>query len=408
MAKRILWKKGMRLTDEVLTLSDKCTEEMVSNALALGACGRMGLMPSSRKFDVALDINNEVIDVVSVDCIGLSRNGSLIDVQYDTNYTNTFDTRVIIPTQDTSKKYYLCISVLNGIRDTNDGMCENQYGFILVEENSAIPDNSLPIARILYDEYCWRSDETDFVPPCLYIRSHFKYEELAQKFATALKEINAGLPQQLYTEKKDAVKIFWSLVQQIMISVDKRKDIMTPMDFLAELQKLVSAFYCACSLDDNITINDPAQYISFINTPYNYRNVYEIINKGIELSLSINEKIKAFSAEPVREEHPSVPAPSISNNQLRQTVKSGNAQVKITNNAPGATIYYTIDGSNPTQSSKSGNTIVIDSGFTDDWHKEPPKNVTVKVVAYKDGMSSEIETYKVLIKKGNPFGGPAI
>ena len=53
MAKRILWKKGMRLTDEVLTLSDKCTEEMVSNALALGACGRMGLMPSSRKFDVA-------------------------------------------------------------------------------------------------------------------------------------------------------------------------------------------------------------------------------------------------------------------------------------------------------------------------------------------------------------------
>ena len=82
--------------------------------------------------------------------------------------------------------------------------------------------------------------------------------------------------------------------------------------------------------------------------------------------------------------------------------------MKITNNAPGATIYYTIDGSSPTKSSKSGNTIVIDSGFTDDWHKEPPKNVTVKVVAYKDGMFSEIETYKVLIKKGNPFGGPAI
>lgn len=115
MAKRILWKKGMRLTDEVLTLSDKCTEELVSNSFALGACGRMGLIPSCRKFSISLDVNNDVIDVVSVDCLGLSRDGSLIDVQYDTNYTNTFDTRVAIPTQDTSKKYYLCISVFRAL-----------------------------------------------------------------------------------------------------------------------------------------------------------------------------------------------------------------------------------------------------------------------------------------------------
>ena len=408
MTKRVFWKKGMRLTEEVLMLSDKCTEELVSNAFALGACGRMGLMPSCRKFSISLDINNDVIDVVSVDCIGLSRNGNLIDVHYDTNYANTFDTRVVIPTQDTSKKYYLCISVFDGTIDTNDGMCENQYGFIVVEENSAIPENSLPVARILYDEYCWRSDENDFVPPCLYISSHFKYEELAQKFETALKEINSGLPQQLYTEKKDAVKIFWPLVQQVMITVDKRKDIMTPMDLLSELQKLVSAFYCACTLDDNIDVSDPAQYVSFINTPYNYRNVFEIINKGVDLSLSINEKIKAFSVGFVHEEIPTVPAPSISNTQLHQTVKAGNVQVKITNNAPGATIYYTIDGSSPTKSSKSGNTIVVDSGFTDDWHKEPPKNVTVKIVAYKDGAFSDIETYNVQIKKGNPFAGKQI
>ena len=63
MAKRILWKKGMRLTDEVLTLSDKCTEELVSNAFALGACGRMGLIPSCRKFSISLDINNDVKEI---------------------------------------------------------------------------------------------------------------------------------------------------------------------------------------------------------------------------------------------------------------------------------------------------------------------------------------------------------
>ena len=127
------------------------------------------------------------------------------------------------------------------------------------------------------------------------------------------------------------------------------------------------------------------------------------------MSYLINEKVKTFSAEPLRQvEPPSLPAPSIEKSQLRQMIKFGNAQIRVTNNAPGATIYYTIDGSMPNQSSKSGNTIVIESGFTDDWHKEPPKNVTIKVVAYKDGICSEVETYDAQIRKGNPFAGKQI
>lgn len=366
--------KGMRLTDEILALSDKCTEELVSKGLVLSTCGRIGLLPGVRKFNLSVDINNEVIDIVSIDCVGLTKNGSLIDVQYDTNYTNTFDTRAILPSQNTNSRFHLCISALDDVRDTNDGMCETQYGFIVIEENSPVPDNSLPIARILYDEYCWRTDEEDFVPPCLYVKSHSKYEELALKFLHVLKDINAGLPQQLLTEKRDAVKIFWPLVQQLMITMDKEQDTMTPMIFLSCLQQLASAFYCACCLDEYITVSNPEQYISFINTSCNYKNTYKIIREGVNLSYLINEKVKTFSAEPIRQvEPPSLPAPSIEKSQLRQMIKFGNAQIRVTNNAPGATIYYTIDGSMPNQSSKSGNTIVIESGFTDDWHKEPPK-----------------------------------
>ena len=409
MPKRIMWKKGMRLTDEILALSDKCTEELVSKGLVLSTCGRIGLLPGVRKFNLSVDINNEVIDIVSIDCVGLTKNGSLIDVQYDTNYTNTFDTRAILPSQNTNSRFHLCISALDDVRDTNDGMCETQYGFIVIEENSPVPDNSLPIARILYDEYCWRTDEEDFVPPCLYVKSHSKYEELALKFLHVLKDINAGLPQQLLTEKGDAVKIFWPLVQQLMITMDKEQDTMTPMIFLSCLQQLASAFYCACCLDEYITVSNPEQYISFINTSCNYKNTYKIIREGVNLSYLINEKVKTFSAEPIRQvEPPSLPAPSIEKSQLRQMIKFGNAQIRVTNNAPGATIYYTIDGSMPNQSSKSGNTIVIESGFTDDWHKEPPKNVTIKVVAYKDGICSEVETYDAQIRKGNPFAGKQI
>ena len=194
-----------------------------------------------------------------------------------------------------------------------------------------------------------------------------------------------------------------------MITMDKEQDTMTPMTFLSCLQQLASAFYCACCLDEYITVSNPEQYISFINTSCNYKNAYEIIRKGVNLSYSINEKIKTFSTEPVCQvAPPSLPAPSIDKSQLRQIIKFGSAQIKVTNNAPGATIYYTIDGSMPNQSSKSGNTIMIESGFTDDWHKEPPKNVTIKVIAYKDGICSEVETYNVQIRKGNSFAGKQI
>ncbi|NPD91723.1 FN3 associated domain-containing protein [Xylanibacter muris] len=404
-----MWKKGMRLTDQILTLSDKCTEELVSKGLVLGACGRMGLLPCIRNFNLSIDINNNVIDIVSIDCIGLTRNGSLIDIQYDTTYTNSCDTRVTLPLQDTERKYYLCISVLDGCRDTNDGMCEPLYDFLVIEENSPVPDNSLPIAKILFDEYCWRSDENDFVPPCLFLKSHFKYEELAKDFLHTLRELDSNLPQKLYTEKKDAVKIFWPIVQQLMITMENERDMMTPMTLLSYLQKLASAFYCACSLDDYINISDPQQYLSFINTPYNYRNSYETIREGLDLSFTINEKVKSFCAEPViTAEKPFLAAPSIEKGQLRQLIKYGSVQFKITNNAPGSTVYYTIDGSMPNQSSCSGNTIVVESGFADNWHKEPPKNITIKVIAFKDGVFSDVETYNAQIRKGNPFAGKQI
>lgn len=402
-----MWKKGMRLTDEILALSDRCTEDLVSQGFLLGSCGRMGLMPSTRRFNIDIDINNDVIDVVSLDCIGLTRNGTLIDVQYDSNYTNSFDTQVIIPSQTTDKRFYLCISSVGDIRDTNDGLCEPLYSYILIEENSPVPDSALPISRIFFDEFCWRSDDSNFVPPCLYVNSHFKYEELAQQFARTLKEINLGLPEHFNTEKKDALKIFWPMVQQISISMDKELDTMTPMAFLGNIQKLVSSFYCACYLDDYISISEPTQYLSFINVSCNYRNIYEIIHNGVSLSFAINEKIKTFSAIPHTEGN-LIPSPSIENDQLVQRIKFGSAKFKVTNNAPGSTIYYTIDGSIPTQSSKSGNTIVVESGFTDDWHKEPPKNVTIKVIAYKDGIASEVGTYNAQIRKGNPFTGKQI
>ncbi len=405
MAKRILWKKGMRLTDEILTLSDKCTINYINKSLSLASINRMGLFPNAKAFCLSIDINKDIIDVVSIDCIGLTRNGSLIDAHYDTNYTNSFDTRIVIPDLNAENQYLLCLTVHDDWRDTNDGLCEPIYKFLIIEENSFVPDNALPVARLVFDEYCWRTDDLEFVPPCLFVSSHTKFIEQATKFSQLLKNINDYLPNNFHTGNNDALKIFWPIVQQLMITMDKDLDGMSPMNLLGNIQKFVGSFVCACTLDEYINIGEPQQYYSYIRKPYNFKDAYKLIQEGLELSLSINDKIEKFQSVEPTSYPDQLQAPTIEKKQLNQIIKYGSVKIKITNNTSGATIFYTTDGSTPTPSSKSGGTILIESGFSEDWHKEPDKHVTIKVVAYKDGKSSNVETYEAQIRKGNPFDG---
>ena len=77
-------------------MSDNCTSELIGKALVLSAGGNFGLFPNYRPFSLSLDINKNIIDVVSLNCLGITRDGTLIDVNYDTKYTNSFDTRTTI------------------------------------------------------------------------------------------------------------------------------------------------------------------------------------------------------------------------------------------------------------------------------------------------------------------------
>lgn len=408
MSKRIYWKKGMRLTDEVLSMSDNCTSDLIGKSMLLSAGGNYGLFPAPHPFNVNLNINKNIIDVVSLNCMGITRDGSFIDVEYDTNYTSSFDTRTIIPSSKEDMVFILCISPTSEWRDTNDGMCEPVYSFALIEEFSPVPAKSLPIARIVYDENCWRMDDINFVPPCLFISSSEKYEELASNFTRCLKTINALLPAKFITEKKNALTVFWPAVQNLLITMDKESSMMSPMSLFANVQKLVASFVCACSIDDYINLGYPEIFLNYINYPYNYQDAYAKIKEGIELCFSITEKIENFESQ-VPEETPKViESPTISNNQLIQNIEYGEVTIDVKNNEPGSTVYYTIDGTNPTSSSYSGTKITLDSGFTNHWHKEPPKFFDINLVSIKNGKRSAVSSYKIKITKGKKFGGKEI
>ena len=99
----------MRLTDEVLLAADKYMAESVGQAVAVAAGGRFGLFTPTRPFQLSLSITRGFVEVEALSCLAVTGSGDIIDVQFDTQYSNTFDTRVQIPNNEDAKEYFLII-----------------------------------------------------------------------------------------------------------------------------------------------------------------------------------------------------------------------------------------------------------------------------------------------------------
>ena len=403
MPKRISWKKGMRLTEEVLRASDQSSIELINNAFVLASAGRFGLIPSKDSFDVSLDVSKGFVDVLSLNCLATTRGGHLIEMRYDTRFTNSFSTRIQIPSDVNSSELILTVNVQpEQWTETNDGFEEPEYSFSLVLPDSPIADNAFPIARIVDSEFGgWRIDDVNFMPPCLFLSAHPKYEELLSSFKSKLAEADLKIQGLINSDAKNAIRILWPIVQQLMITVDKESDVMTPMSLLSNVQKFVSAFTCACDLDDYLELEDADTFREYVRKPYNYKDVYTLITEGMGLCYQICEKIDKINVAPApAPSKPGVPnAPTIDDSQLIKKCSNTTARFSIANNAPGSTVYYTIDGSEPTESSNKGTTVKLESGFNTARTKEPDKVFTIKVKAVLNGVSSGTNTYQVTLIK---------
>ena len=64
----------------------------------------------------------------------------------------------------------------------------------------------------------------------------------------------------------------------------------------------------------------------------------------------------------------------------------------------GATIYYSIDGGEPSHNLK-GQTLQIESGFDNSRKREPDKVVMVKLKAVLNGIESSTSTYEITLQK---------
>ena len=296
MSHKVTWKKGMRLSTNVFDAMDSAHESIAKVLAQMASAGRYGLIPSTKPFELSVNIGNNILEVVSLNCRGITKSGKIVDIAFDSNYTNTFDARVPIHSDNGEESFLLIVKMLeNQWREIDELYSEASYVFELIGENSPIDNDSLPIGRII-NQYGWRLDVADFIPPCLYVKSHYKYEELAARCRDVAKAIFDKCLSAPNCVAKKLIASIWSGASQAMCITDKERGTLTPGRLYSAVQQLVNSFLIGCTVDEYINLENKEPFVLYSQMPFDEKNLYRDIEHGLSLCGEIEIKMDAVCA----------------------------------------------------------------------------------------------------------------
>jgi len=406
----------MRLTDDLLRASDDCTMDIIRKVVVMSSAGRFGLLPSENPFELSLNFGKDGIDIDSLCCRALTRNGTLIDARFDTRYDNNYATHVMIPEVSGAEEFLLIVEAIpNQWKSTIDGFEEPVYAFSLVGADTIVPENGVPIARIV-DDYGWRIDEIDFVPPCLFVSAHPKFNELLLKFIDLLSAMEIKTRAAIGTAAHGAVTVFWPTVQQLRIGIDKKKDILSPVELMGKIQQCVSAYTCACELNPELAFPELKMFRSFVLAPYTVKEAYTRIRIGLEICASILEKIEGWAGLAVPKHEPKqapiparLAAPAIDDKYRQILCNTSETTIPVVYSDTSVSIHFTTDGTIPTRNSavasrlRTGFRLKFDNGFRAENKHEAEKTITLNLIACDGTNSSNVASYVINLKKDLKF-----
>lgn len=283
MSHKVTWKKGMRLTTELFDASDDAVESKVRLASLIASGGRQGLFPTAQPFELSVCVSGNILEVVSLNCHGVTRSGLPADVCFDSEVVSTVDTRVTIPTVADGESLILLLKIHDHewIESSNP-YSERAYSFALVSENTPLDDDVLPIGMMI-NQYGWRLNETDFLPPCLYISAHPKYVALWERIRRLCSSIVEKCEGATDCIAVQVVSNMWRTASEETIRLDKERNLLAPEHLVASLQNMVQAFIIGCALDNYVSIENPEPYVNYVRAPYDSRHICREIERGLEL-----------------------------------------------------------------------------------------------------------------------------
>lgn len=312
MPKKVTWKKGMKLTAEVFNAMDASIGDVVKLAAQIGAAGRYGLFTTAEPFEISVNVGSGLLEVVALSCHGITKSGRIIDIEFDSNYTNTFDTRLQIPEGKEAEAYLLVVrQSADHWREYDELRSEAAYTFELIGENSVVDSDCLPVGRLV-NQYGWRMDETGFVPPCLYVSSHAKFMEQCVRAARLASELSDKCLAAKDSVAKTLLAHLWPTTLDVWSRLDKQKGALTPEELYSAVQQMVGSFFIGCMMDVHLELSDKDTYVKYIHKKYDGRHIYEDIEEGLGLCGDIVLKMTDISQMvPVAPVAPERPAPVV-------------------------------------------------------------------------------------------------
>lgn len=312
MPKKVTWKKGMRLTAETFEAMEAANSEHIrlSNLIATG--GRFGLFFDGKPFEISVNIINNILEVVSLSCRGITKSGKIVDLDFDSGYSNSYETRIKLPDDSGDDSFILAVRVPQDTwGETDEKYSEPNYSFEILGENSTIDNDTLPIGNLV-NQYGWRLNELDYVPPCLYVPAHHKYIDLYQRLKKELKVLSERCEASPDCIAVRLLQSVWTASAEGYSRLEKELWGLTPEQLYGIVQSVVRSFVIGCALDENISLEDPEPFEMYARRSYDLRNLCRDIEKGVELCSEINIKMaKVCEMKSIPEPQPVPPAPTV-------------------------------------------------------------------------------------------------
>ena len=282
---RIHWKKGMDITHEVFVASDNyhITER---NQLGRFLASRLyGILPDSH-FYIEHAINNNNIRVQNLECLAISNDGYVINIQKDTPFCKELQVQ---ETTDATLYVVLTINLYPAMPvDENELYIYPEYNLILKRTDEPI-EQGIPIGKIYKNGSSWEVDK-NYIPPSIALNA---VEALKHKFFEIKNSINK-IVEKIVEKISDESTIYLQTIL-LQLELDNFSNQKTPEELMLLMKKFCWIFQYYLKTSKNIEELPLVKY--FLNQPYNHHEIEKILHSGLESLVDVYQKLDEKPAE---------------------------------------------------------------------------------------------------------------
>jgi hypothetical protein len=292
---KINWKKGLDITPEIFIASDNY-HIAERNLLGRFLASRLyGIVPDGNFF-IEKEIDNNHIYIHNLKCTAITKDGSVIDIQQDTNFQKELTLKdtasaelYVVLTMNVETKEALGVGTrLCLVPDEQALHIYPEYHIQLNETNETI-EQGIPILKIHKNSSCWEVDE-NYIPPSIALNS---VDTLIYKY-TEIKDIIHEIINKLLEENP-----FYLQTMMLQLELNNYSLHESPQEFVLLLKKFCLIFQLYLKTAKNI--EELPAITNFMEKPYNHFETGNLLQAGLEALSAINQKI---DAKPIIEEEP--------------------------------------------------------------------------------------------------------